>query len=480
MTIKLDDAFDSHQREDWLALAEKSLSDGQTLDNLRSITLDGRSIEALYSDRPNATPSADNVALSIADDSSTETPVWDNRVTVWMCTPELANEAILAALEGGASSIELHLGDHAGWSATGLPDALQGVYLDAAAISLRVPEINSDTTAVLMDLWDAARIAPKNAKGAFNMDPAGDHLRGQTSSAFSLDKSLQQLQAFVEHTTSRFPTVPAVLVDGCCHHNAGATATQELLAVIATASLYLEALKDTTIDPALISRTVQVQMSADANTLMGVVKLRSLKMLWQHLLAQLDLPVTGPLLVVETSKRHLSALDPWVNHLRNTAAVSAAAFANADTIIVHPHNMIDGKCLDEETDIGLRVARNLPIILSEESRLTDVQDPFAGSYAIEHLCQDLCAAVWTALSKYKTANAWFDTVISGEWREALFQSHLSRNALLQSNERVMVGVNRYRSDDNVSDRTSPRPTVTSTHPSTLQPVRDGENFEEQR
>ena len=493
MTIKLDDAFDSHQREDWLALAEKSLSDGQTLGTLSSTTLDGRSIEALYSDRPDTVPStiyaplpvnsssSSDTSSNTSSDSSIDLPLWDNRATVWMCTPQLANQATLTALEGGATSIELHLGDHAGWSATGLPEALKGVYLDAASISLREPQIGSDTADILMDLWDANSITPHDAKGTFNLDPVGDHLRGQTSNAFSLDDSLQTLQAFVEHTHSRYPTVPAVLVDGCCHHNAGATATQELLAVIATGSLYLEALKNTSIDPALISRTLQLQMSTDANTLMGVVKLRSLKMLWQHLLAQLDLPVVGPSLVVETSRRHLSALDPWVNHLRNTAAVSAAAFVNAETIIVHPHNVIDGKCLDENKDdveLGLRVARNLPIILSEESRLTDVQDPFAGSYAIEHLCQDLCSAVWSALSENNTARAWFDTVTSGEWRDSLYQSHLSRSAQLNTDDRVMVGVNRYRSNENVPSPIDPPSAATVAEPSTLQMVRDGEHYEE--
>ena len=495
MTIKLDDAFDSHQREDWLALAEKSLSDGQTLGMLTSTTLDGRSIEALYSDRPDTAPSTIDAPLLVnrnsssdassdaSSDVSIELPLWDNRVSVWMCTPELANQATLAALEGGATSLELHLGDHAGWSASALPAALKGVYLDAASINLREPQISSDTADILMDLWDASSVAPQHAKGAFNMDPVGDHLRGQTSNTFSLDDSLQTLQAFVEHTHSRYPAVPAVLVDACCHHNAGATATQELLAVIATGSLYLEALKDTSIDPALISRKLQIQMSTDANTLMGVVKLRSLKMLWQHLLTQLALPVTEPSLVVETSKRHLSALDPWVNHLRNTAAVSAAAFVNAETIIVHPHNVIDGKCLDEDKDdaeLGLRVARNLPIILSEESRLTDVQDPFSGSYAIEHLCQDLCSAVWSALSKYNTGRAWFDTVTSGEWRDVLYQSHLSRSAQLKADERVMVGVNRYRSNENVPSPIDPPTAAVVAEPSTLRMVRDGEHYEEPR
>ena len=171
MTIKLDDAFDSHQREDWLALAEKSLSDGQTLGTLSSTTLDGRSIEALYSDRPDTVPSTIYAPLPVnsssssntSSDSSIDLPLWDNRATVWMCTPQLANQATLTALEGGATSIELHLGDHAGWSATGLPEALKGVYLDAASISLREPQIGSDTADILMDLWDANSITPHDA-----------------------------------------------------------------------------------------------------------------------------------------------------------------------------------------------------------------------------------------------------------------------------------------------------------------------------
>jgi len=477
MTIELDEAFKSHQREDWLSLAERGLPDGQTVESLSTLTLDGRTIEALYSDRPSSATAPKRSPSPSSSEASDNANVWDNRVKIWACTPSLTNEAAITALEGGATSLELHLGEHTGWTASELPTALKGVYFDAAAISLRMPGTDTMAADALMDLWDSNGLSSKTAKGAFNVDPIGDYLRGSINSPFRLDSSLAKLTAFVEHTTSRFPNVPAVLIDGCCHHNAGATAVQELVAVLATASLYLEALKNSTLDAALVSKTIQVQLCADANTLMSVVKLRSLKMLWQHLLHELDLPNHALQLVAETSQRHLSAKDPWVNHLRNTAAVSAAAFANADTIIVHPHNVVEGKCLDDEA-LGLRIARNLPIVLSEESHLTDVQDPFAGSYAIEHLCQDLCHSVWSTLSEYKTADSWFDTVENGAWRDALYQSHLTRSNELASSKRVMVGVNRYTPED--SDPSSLPATISAEKGATLLPVRDAECYEEQR
>jgi len=476
MAIELDDAFDRYQRADWLALAEKGMPEGQSLDNLTSATLDGRTVDALYTNRPAIGKAATPTTQSITTKSKLEGSVWDNRVVVWTCTPTLANNSILTALEGGASSIELHLGDHTGWSSSQLATALEGVYLDAAAISLRMPGINEASADALINLWNAAGIATGDAKGAFNFDPIGDHLKGLSNDTFSLEQSLRALNTLTQYTTHRYSEVPTVLVDGSCHHNAGATAVQELLATIATASIYLESLKSTSLDPTLISRQVQVQMSTDANTLMGVVKLRSLKMLWQQLLLALELPAAEPALVVETSKRHLSSLDPWVNHLRNTAAVSAAAFVNADTIIVHPHNVVEGQTLDDE-ELGLRVARNLPIILSEESHLNDVQDPFRGSFAVEHLCQDLCDAVWSALAQYKTGSAWFDTVQSGEWAKALHHSHKARCAELDAENQIMVGVNRYSLDKAQSSTSLKTDKPDLDRPSTLVMVRDAEHYE---
>lgn len=246
------------------------------------------------------------------------------------------------------------------------------------------------------------------------------------------------------------PMAFAVTSDLSVHHEAGATTVQELVAGIASATRQLEHLLGAGLEPTVAARTLVFRVSLDANIVDGIVKIRALERLWRHVLGQFSdrgVPVMAPTVVAETSRRQLSTLEPWVNHLRNIAACTAAAIADADTIIVHPHNLVDGHPVDDDAVTAERVARNLPLLLAGETGLRDVADAAGGSHAIESLTQATVEAVWTALGELETAGGLVAALERGDWHAALARSHAARIERLRDGTDIRVGVNRYRPAD---------------------------------
>jgi methylmalonyl-CoA mutase len=264
---------------------------------------------------------------------------------------------------------------------------------------------------------------------------------------------LAALAPFTIDTLDKQPRAKTLLVDVALHHNAGASVVQELTAAIATATLYLDCLTDSGLDAAMACQQIQFQVACDADILMNVVKLRSLRTIWQHVVMQFIQQTEGnhafaptdTRVIAETSQRHLSRDESWINHLRNVSACTAAAIGNTDTIIVHPHDRVDGVLLTNEPVTAQRVARNLPTILEEESGLRTVHDPMGGAYAVENLSQQVCDLVWQFLVDMKDSRGWIAQLASGQWQDALSATHAKRVARLQAEESIKVGVNRYRS-----------------------------------
>lgn len=472
-SIDLDNVFSQPSRDEWLNSALAGLPNHESLDSLCKQTLDGLTIQVLYD-------SSKSIQLASNLSSGTTAGAWDNRQCITKHPDDsFNNKKILDGLNSGSSSLQVHID-----ASTKLASVLDGVKLGLATISLR----STDSYAAAADYLAIANSRGVNAQSlhcSFNADPVGAWLNGD--SAVQPDqKTLKELAIFSRKISHQLPLANTVLIDVALHHNAGASAQQELVASIATATLYLEALLDEGFSLEQASQHIVFQVACDADILMGIVKLRSLKGLWQHLLAEFaatrnitfTADSTSINLVVETSKRFLSRQDHWNNHLRNIAAVTAAAMASATTIIVHPHDNVDGWQATEDPSLGERIARNLPIILDRECGLTKVSDPTAGSFAIETLTQQLMEKTWQRLSDLNTTDAWIAALASGQWQKELTQTHDRRVQRLQDESSIMVGVNRFQNASATSGNSLEA--ADSMKPTTMHliAVRDAEEFEQ--
>jgi len=478
-SVNLDGVFIPPDREEWIKTALKGLPNHDSIDSLARRTLDNIAIHALY----------DNEAAQLTSPLHTRRIMpgsWDNRLAVPALDSEGAvNDKILEGLRGGISSLELPVKKE-----SSLKRILNGVNLAISPVSFRTDGYVAECMNQILEIARENQQNEAVLQCYFNNDPIGLWLAGHGGSELKMS-ALDKLPAFALELESKLPEARSIVIDIAIHHNAGATVLQELVAAIATASAYLESLTTSGLSIEQANRHIVFQVACDADVLMGVVKLRSLNLLWQHVLSQYTITLKDSTSVglpnehlttqlnVETSRRFLSKQDHWNNHLRNIAACTAAALGNAGTILIKPHDRMTENHAESKDSIAERVARNIPIILDRECGLTKVTDPMAGSFAIETLTMELVEHTWKSLSTLTPSERWLEMLNSGAWQMELSQAHNKRIARLNNNDRVIVGVNRYQPEQ--LDQTEHTNGI-ACHPYAtvkprLLPVRDSELFE---
>jgi len=165
-------------------------------------------------------------------------------------------------------------------------------------------------------------------------------------------------------------------------HHSGGTAVHELTYALMELSYIAE--KETN-----FHSKVAVQFSIDTNFFMEIAKLRAFRVLWLAFSKAYNEKHTPIPVMAETSLRSYSTLDPTVNLLRAGNATFSAVLGGADIITVHPHDLLTGS-----TPISERIARNVQLVIREETMVNKIIDPSAGSYYVESLTADLVQQAW--------------------------------------------------------------------------------------
>jgi len=470
-TPNLKPSFHQYSLEDWQDIATKSLR-GEALASLTRTTASGLSIDPLYTNRPQAT------------EKITPSPLqrWDNRLAVTGDSAKAQNASLLAGLHGGISSAQIQLDcveQKSPISTDQLSNVLNGVQLDIVPISVMAGSHFCSAAEQIESIWSEQNVSTTTAFATFNADPVGT-LAATGGLATELDILLGEMTQLAQHSHRKFPQVKTVCVNSTCHHNAGASLAQELVASIATAVIYMQSMLDAGMSAQSAHDAMTFQVACDADTLANVAKLRALRALWHHTANHLGVAQPVLQLVVETSLRMQSRSQPWVNHLRNVSAAAAAAMGGAQSIIVHPHNRIDDIFVDDDIELSTRVARNIAIVLEEESAMTFVHDPMGGSYSIENLTNNLCKNTWLALQELENDGGLIQALTSGQWQNQISTTQKQRVTRLQDELDVQVTVNRYTTktphptkEAKPSIQTGPESNLTRA----LRTVRDATAFE---
>ena len=475
----LDELFDSVSHSEWEALANKSLRGVQNVQQLCSNTLDELPIQALYADRP----------TTVAGLVAHKAKAIDNRLSLSHEQNSNVNALILESLQLGINSVELKLDGSDVQAISQLTQILDGVLFNIAPVSLHAGENYAEASGEMKNHWANLGLEPASVIGSVNADPLAT-LVATGNLLTDLPDHLQQLGRCAKELVSQFPLVSAVCVNTSVYHNAGASPVQELVSSMATATIYLDALLDAGLSADEAVRTVSFQVALDADHLQNVIKLRALQQLWLHVSELFGAKPAAANIVAETSQRYLSCREPWVNHLRNISAASAAMLGNAQSIIVHPHNRINNIRIDEHTEVADRVARNVAIILEQEAALYAVNDAMAGAYSIESSTKSLLDASWAALIELEDKGGLMTQLLSGEWQNAINRTQQKRVQQLKSEQSIAIGVNKFNHSplpakailDAIQSASSPQQTPNQNIQAamTIQPLtpqRDAASFE---
>ncbi|MDI3409181.1 methylmalonyl-CoA mutase family protein [Streptomyces cavernicola] len=358
---------------------------------------------------------------------------WDVRQRHADADPARVNEAVLADLENGATSVWLTVG-HGGVPVSGLARALDGVYLDLAPVALDAGAEYADAARELLRLYAERGITAEQASGTLGADPLGHEAR----TGEELDAA--PAADLAARCTREYPGVRALAVDALPYHEAGASAAEELGCSLATGLAYLRQLTDSGLGLQQALGQLEFRYAATADQFLTIAKLRAARRLWARIAEVCGAPADGAQRQhTVTSPVMMTRRDPWVNMLRTTVATLAAGVGGADSVTVLP---FDAE-LGVPDAFARRIARNTSTILLEESHLARVVDPAGGSWYVERLTDELAHAAWEFFQEIEREGGQAAALRSGFVRDRLAATWAARSAKLATRREPVTGVSEF-------------------------------------
>jgi methylmalonyl-CoA mutase len=222
-------------------------------------------------------------------------------------------------------------------------------------------------------------------------------------------------------------------------HNAGGSEAQELAFALASAVAYLRALEQSGMALQAAYEAIYFRLTADAEQFLTTAKFRAMRKLWTRVATAAGLSPNPAMVMAETAWRTLTRRDASANILRSTIAVAAAGLGGADAITVLPHTATLGL----PDPFARRVARNLQLVLLEESNLARVADPAAGSGAFEALTEQLCLSAWTQFQDIERAGGAWASLEREFIQRNVAEVQAARQQALARGREILTGTNAY-------------------------------------
>ncbi|MBC6990576.1 methylmalonyl-CoA mutase family protein [Hymenobacter sp. BT491] len=277
-------------------------------------------------------------------------------------------------------------------------------------------------------------------RGFLRCDPITNH-------APDLHHQLAELREAIS-LTHDMPEFRSLALNGAFFGNRGGTATQQIAFALAAASAYLSSLPTAALSVAEVAAAMQVNVAVNPSYFLEIAKLRAFRKLWATLLCAYGLPVEAAAqlrLFAGTATWSQTTLDPYTNLLRVTTETMAAVLGGADAVSVAPFD----KLFHEPNDFSDRLARNLSVILREESHLDLVTDPAAGSYYLETLTDQLAQEAWALFQRIE-AQGGMPSALGLMMQELLVVAQQQFKDIA-TGEKVVVGTNRFQDPNETFD-----------------------------
>ncbi|MFI5495912.1 methylmalonyl-CoA mutase family protein [Actinoplanes sp. NPDC051859] len=375
---------------------------------------------------------------------------WDLRQRHANPSPTLTNEAVRADLENGVTSLWLVLGA-AGLPVTGLATALDGVYLDLAAVVLDAGAAAVDAVPAWFALVADRKVPVDQVRGNLGVDPLGYRARTGQHGEWPLAE-------WADRCVSEFPGLRAMTVDATSYHDAGGSDAQELGCALATGVAYLRELTAAGLSiPAALGQ-LEFRYAATADQFATIAKLRAARRLWARVAEVSGAPEAGAQRQhAVTSTAMMTARDPWVNMLRTTLACFGAGVGGAGAVTVQPFD----HRLGLPDGFARRIARNTQSLLLDESSVGRVADPAGGSWYVERVTEDLAQAAWAWFTEIERAGGMAAALDSGLIADRLAATWERRADDLAHRRTPLTGVSEFPNLEERLPVREPQPEVPS-------------------
>ena len=255
--------------------------------------------------------------------------------------------------------------------------------------------------------------------------------------------SMKIIADIFEYTSKKMPKFNSISISGYHMQEAGATADIELAYTLADGLEYIRTGLSTGMKIDEFAPRLSFFWAIGMNHFMEIAKMRAGRMIWAKLLKQFS-PQDEKSLALrthcQTSGWSLTEQDPFNNVARTCIEATAAAFGGTQSL----HTNALDEAIALPTDFSARIARNTQIFLQEETKITKTVDPWAGSYYVETLTDEIAQSAWKLIKEVEELGGMTKAIEAGIPKLRIEEAAARKQARIDSGQDIIVGVNKYR------------------------------------
>jgi methylmalonyl-CoA mutase len=453
---------------DWEKAAAKSLKD-KPLSSLNWVTPDGITVKPLYTAADTANlPHADTLPgfepfLRGPQATMYAVRPWTIRQYAGFSTAEESNSFYRKALAAGGQgvSVAFDLATHRGYDSdhprvTG-DVGKAGVAIDSVEdMKILFNEIPLDKVSVSMTMNGA--VLPVLAGYVVAAEEQGvsqDQLSGtiqndilkefmvRNTYIYPPEPSIRIIGDIIEYTAKNMPKFNSISISGYHMQEAGANQALEMAFTLADGKEYVKTAIAKGMDVDEFAGRLSFFWAVGMNFYLEIAKMRAARLLWTRIMKGFDAKSPKSLMLrthSQTSGWSLTEQDPYNNVVRTTIEAMAAVFGGTQSL--HTNSLDEAIALP--TEFSSRIARNTQLIIQEETHITSVVDPWAGSYMMETLTQQMADEAWKIIQEVDAMGGMTKAVDSGWAKLKIEAAAAEKQARIDSGKDVIVGVNKYK------------------------------------
>jgi methylmalonyl-CoA mutase len=452
----------------WEKAAAKSAPGGD-VSALNWVTPEGLTVKPLYT-------AADTANLPYADTLPGFEPFirgpqatmyavrpWTIRQYAGFSTAEESNAFYRKALAAGAQgvSVAFDLATHRGYdsdhprvtgdvgkagvaidSVEDMKILFDGIPLDKVSVSMTM---NGAVLPVLAGYVVAAEeqgVPQDQLSGTIQNDILKEFMVRNTY-IYPPEPSMRIIADIIEYTAQKMPKFNSISISGYHMQEAGANQALELAFTLADGQEYVKTAIAKGLDVDEFAGRLSFFWAIGMNFYLEIAKMRAARLLWCRIMKGFNAKNPKSLMLrthCQTSGWSLTEQDPYNNVVRTTIEAMAAVFGGTQSL--HTNSFDEAIALP--TEFSARIARNTQLIIQEETHITNVVDPWAGSYMMETLTQQMADQAWAIIEEVQAMGGMTKAVDSGWAKLKIEASAAEKQARIDSGKDVIVGVNKYR------------------------------------
>jgi methylmalonyl-CoA mutase len=257
------------------------------------------------------------------------------------------------------------------------------------------------------------------------------------------EPSMKIIGDIIEYTAKNMPKFNSISISGYHMQEAGANQALEMAFTLADGKEYVKTAIAKGMDVDDFAGRLSFFWAVGMNFYLEIAKMRAARLLWCRIMKGFDAKNPKSLMLrthSQTSGWSLTEQDPYNNVVRTTIEAMAAVFGGTQSL--HTNSLDEAIALP--TEFSSRIARNTQLIIQEETHITNVIDPWAGSYMMESLTQEMADKAWAIIEEVEAMGGMTKAVDSGWAKLKIEAAAAEKQARIDSGKDVIVGVNKYK------------------------------------